>query len=104
VERIEHGGNAVGLSGERVVRLLGAGGSPDAQWLDDDRAVARVDQQRDELRKPNAEPNSPGMSTTGSPRPEVSTESDSAGATGTMKPRDTDALSVINRTTSNHTR
>jgi len=33
----------------------------------------------------------------------VSTDKDSAGATGTMNDCDTDALSLINKTASNHT-
>src|SRR2546429_1022383 len=50
------------------------------------------------LRKPNAEPKSPGMSTNGAPRPAVSTDKDSVGATGTMNACDTDALSATNKT------
>src|SRR6059036_2634960 len=43
------------------------------------------------------------MSTTGAPRPAVSTDKDSARATGTMNACDTDALSAMNKTASNHT-
>src|SRR5436190_9805275 len=43
VQRVEHGGDAIGLGGERVIRLLGPGGRADAQRLDDDRPITRAD-------------------------------------------------------------
>src|SRR6266566_3277802 len=49
VQRVEHGGDAIGLGGERVIRLLGPGGRADAQRLDDDRPITRADEERDQL-------------------------------------------------------
>src|SRR2546427_2391659 len=46
------------------------------------------------FRNPYAEPNSPGISTTGSPSPAITTCSDSAGLSGTLKLRDVSATSA----------
>src|SRR5256886_6370775 len=46
------------------------------------------------FRNPYAEPNNPGISTTGSPSPAITTCSDSAGLSGTLKLRDVSATSA----------
>src|SRR5207245_5330724 len=54
------------------------------------------------VRKPNSEPNSPGIRTTGWPTPEVSTSSDAVAASGTLKVR-ASALSLSSATARSQT-